>query len=223
MMLGALLFVLVAVGAAKSKVPVTCGSSVTLQNKENNYYLHSHGIAWGSGSGQQSVTAHESVGGVGNLWLIKNGFNSPTCEPGLPIKCGERVRLEHVQTNKLLHSHLFKAPLSGNQEVSAFGEGGVGDTGDDWAVECDAGVDFWYRGQPVTLRHADTGKMLSTAKAHSFNQQNCGGGCPIMGQLEVSASYYPDTKTRWQTSQGVYFTPKDSTNAQGSDDDDEDL
>jgi dolichyl-phosphate-mannose--protein O-mannosyl transferase len=117
-----------------------------------------------------------------------------------------------------LHSHLFKAPLSGNQEVSCFGDGGNGDTGDDWIVECDAGT-HWIRGQPVGLRHADTGKLLSTSKAVTFNQQNCGGGCPIMGQTEVSASYYSDTKTKWATSQGVYFQSKDSKFASNDDED----
>lgn len=63
--------------AAKTKVPVTCGSAVTLQNKENSYFLHSHGIAWGSGSGQQSVTAVDAVSGIGNIWLVKNGSSTP--------------------------------------------------------------------------------------------------------------------------------------------------
>ena len=203
------------------EVPVTCGSAVTLQNKDSKFYLHSHGIAWGSGSGQQSVTAHDSVSGPGNMWQVKSGHRKPMCEASQAIACGDRVRLEHVQTGRLLHSHLFKAPLSGNQEVSCFGDGGEGDTGDDWIVECDAGATHWIRGQPVTLRHADTGKVLSTSKTAMFNQQNCGGGCPIMGQTEVSASQYSDNKSKWMTSQGVYFQSKDAKFAGTYDDDDE--
>lgn len=126
-----------------------------------------------------------------------------------------------MQTGKLLHSHLFKAPLSGNQEVSAFGDGGNGDTGDDWTLECEAGGTYWMRGQPVVLRHADTGKVLSAQRHSMFNQGNCGGGCPIMGQLEVSASPQSDVKSKWQTSQGVYFPPKDSKGALDDDEDDE--
>lgn len=227
---------------AENANPVTCNSAVTLQNKENSFYLHSHGIAWGSGSGQQSVTAHgkltfslwstyfyylicyllisfaDQVGASGNLWLVKTGFSSPECEVGQSIKCGERVRLEHVQTQKLLHSHLFKAPLSGNQEVSAFGEGGRGDTGDDWIVECVSGGEHWMRGAPVTLRHADTNKVLSTSRSVVFNTQNCGGGCPIMGQSEVSAAKTVDSKALWSTSQGVFFPPKDVKMARSDDD-----
>lgn len=32
-----------------------------------------------------------------------------------------KIRLEHLATGKNLHSHLFSSPLSGHQEVSAFG------------------------------------------------------------------------------------------------------
>ena len=45
------------------------------------------------------------------------------------MTCGSVVRLQHLQTRLFLHSHKFSAPLSGNQEVSCFGDGNVGDTG----------------------------------------------------------------------------------------------
>jgi dolichyl-phosphate-mannose--protein O-mannosyl transferase len=71
----------------------------------------------------------------GSLWLVKEGAHSPSCDIGKPIQCGEVIRLEHTDTHKNLHSHLFKAPLSGNQEVSGFGDdNGNGDTGDNWQV-----------------------------------------------------------------------------------------
>jgi dolichyl-phosphate-mannose--protein O-mannosyl transferase len=35
---------------------ITCGSVIKLQHKDSGNHLHSHAIAWGSGSGQQSVT-----------------------------------------------------------------------------------------------------------------------------------------------------------------------
>jgi len=35
---------------------LTYGSVVKLQHGESKYFLHSHQINWGSGSGQQSVT-----------------------------------------------------------------------------------------------------------------------------------------------------------------------
>ena len=45
------------------------------------------------------------------------------------VACGSVVRLQHLQTRLFLHSHKFSAPLSGNQEVSCFGDGTVGDSG----------------------------------------------------------------------------------------------
>jgi len=46
-----------------------------------------------------------------------------------PVKCGDKIRLQHLATKRNLHSHLFQSPITHNQEVSAFGEGGDGDEG----------------------------------------------------------------------------------------------
>ena len=40
-------------------------------------------------------------------------------------------------------------------QVSAFGSGGDGDTGDVWTVKCNG--DFWMRDEAVSLKHVDTG------------------------------------------------------------------
>ena len=43
--------------------------------------------------------------------------------------CGDTIRLEHMETQKNLHSHLgMSSPISHNQEVSGFGDDGDGDT-----------------------------------------------------------------------------------------------
>jgi dolichyl-phosphate-mannose--protein O-mannosyl transferase len=193
---------------------VTCGSAVKLLHKESGMHLHSHAIAWGSGSGQQSVTATGSQNDASSLWLIKPAHGNPKqCTVGESIKCGDKIGLEHVSTGKNLHSHLFKAPLTGNQEVSGFGDNGQGDTGDNWIVVCDSASEkYWIRGQPVHFQHVDTGKLLYTTEQAKFNQHNCGGGCPIMGQTEVSCSARKDAKTKWTTGQGVYF-PSSSKDA----------
>lgn len=193
--------------------PVTCGSVIKIIHKETGHHLHSHPIAWGSGSGQQSVTTTGSNNDAGSLWVIKEAStSSDICSVGTPIKCNEIIRLEHVSTGKNLHSHLFKAPLSGNQEVSGFGgdENINGDTGDNWRVVCGPGETYWGRGAPISFSHADTGKFLYSSGAAKFTASNCGQGCPIMGQNEVSAGAGNVIKTRWETGQGVYFPPKGS-------------
>lgn len=89
------------------------------------------------------------------MWLVKEGSRDAMCEVATPIKCGSIVRLEHIDTTKNLHSHQFKAPLSGNQEVSGFGDAeGRGDTGDNWVVQCQAnGAVYWDRSAPISFIH----------------------------------------------------------------------
>ncbi|CAM9236102.1 unnamed protein product, partial [Ectocarpus fasciculatus] len=189
---------------------VTCGSVIKLKHKDTGHHLHSHAVAWGSGSSQQSVTAHGASNDQQSFWLVKEAHNAEACPLSTAIKCGDKIRLQHVATGKNLHSHLFRAPLSGNQEVSGFGDNGWGDTGDNWEVVCSSKADYWNRGEVIQFKHGDTGKWLSTGTAYAFNQQNCGGGCPIMGQTEVSSSSKKDSKTLWFTGQGIYFPGSDS-------------
>ncbi len=170
--------------------------------------MHSHAIAWGSGSGQQSVTSNKAKSDRSSLWVVKEGHDVPMCEVGQPVKCGDIIRLEHSETKKNLHSHLFRAPLSGNQEVSGFGENGNGDTGDNWQIVCESNNVYWERSKPFFLMHVDTKKYLSTSDAFKFTHQNCGNGCPILDQTEVSTSAKKDVNAKWQTDQGVYFPYK---------------
>lgn len=114
---------------------VTCGSVVKIKNTDYNVRLHSHDVKYGTGSGQQSVTATEVQEDINSHWLVKAGTGK-ICPRGQPIKCGSTIRLEHVETKKNLHSHHFQSPLSGNQEISCYGEKGEGDSGDNWIVVC---------------------------------------------------------------------------------------
>jgi dolichyl-phosphate-mannose--protein O-mannosyl transferase len=209
MRLNALILVLFFwMAAGSDDGPVTCGSMLKLQHQGSGHHLHSHQINWGSGSGQQSVTGHGSTNDQGANWIIKSGHNAKHCEIGQAVQCGDIIRFEHIQTKENLHSHLFKAALSGQQEVSAFGNDGKGDTGDDWIVQCAKGAKYWTRGAPIEFKHKDTSKYLSTQSRYKFTADNCGGGCPIMGQTEVSSSAYSDASTRWLSGQGLYFPSK---------------
>lgn len=97
--------------------------------------LHSHDVKYGTGSGQQSVTATEVQEDINSHWLVK-AATGKICLRGEPIQCGSVIRLEHVDTKKNLHSHNFQSPLSGNQEVSCYGDKGEGDSGDNWTLVC---------------------------------------------------------------------------------------
>lgn len=39
------------------------------------------------------------------------------CKRGDEIKCGDKIRLMHLTTKCLLHSHMFNAPLSRSNQV----------------------------------------------------------------------------------------------------------
>ena len=89
--------------------------------------LHSHDVKYGSGSGQQSVTGVESKTDVNSHWAIEGKSVAEPCQRGEVVSCGQEVRLQHQSTKKNLHSHHFSSPLSNKQEVSAFGDEGIGE------------------------------------------------------------------------------------------------
>eukprot|EP00808_Paulinella_micropora_P024805 g80469.t1 len=188
---------------------VTCGSAIKLQNVGSGYRLHSHQVNWGSGSGQQSVTAQSSSDDPNSLWQIVTASGQPFCTQGAGVKCGDTIALKHSMTGAYLHSHLHKAPLSTNQEVSGFN--GV-DTGNNWKVFCTKGQVgiVWDRGFEVTLMHVDTGKYLSTSKNQEFNSRNC-ANCPIQGQLEASAGSL-NSDAQWKVAEGVFFSTGEKKN-----------
>jgi len=193
--------ILVVIGNVHSRGSqhVTCGSVVKLLNLSHKTRLHSHDVKYGSGSGQQSVTGTQQSEDVNSHWAVKGPTNNDYCKRGEPIECGQSIRLEHLTTHRNLHSHHFSSPLSNSQEVSAFGEGGEGDSGDIWTVMCEG--DFWNRDGKVMFKHKDTGSYLS-ASGHTF-------GRPINGQMEIVGTMSPDGSTNWKVQEGVYIHPSD--------------
>lgn len=188
-------------GHAQSRGPqqVTCGSAIKLVNGAHNVRLHSHDVKYGSGSGQQSVTGTSIKEDVNSHWTIKGHTDKTWCKRGEPVECGQKIRLEHLTTHRNLHSHHFSSPLSNSQEVSAFGEGGHGDTGDVWTVVCEG--DFWRRDGDIMLKHVDTGAYLA-ASGHTY-------GRPINGQMEIVGTSRPDGSTQWRVQEGVFVHPSD--------------
>jgi dolichyl-phosphate-mannose--protein O-mannosyl transferase len=167
-------------------------------SSRENARLHSHEVKYGSGSGQQSVTGMPESDDVNSHWELRPALKS-SCRRGMPIECGQTIRLKHLTTGCLLHSHLFTAPLSANQEVSCFGKDGQGDTGDHWSVLCD--TDVWMRDEPVRFRHVDTGVYLGVS-----GQQY---GRPIAGQHEIVGSKSLSSNNDWKSAEGVFMTAAD--------------
>ncbi|XP_045472741.1 stromal cell-derived factor 2 isoform X1 [Harmonia axyridis] len=213
---------LVIVFGAKERY-VTCGSVIKLLNTDHRVRLHSHDVKYGTGSGQQSVTGIEIKEDVGSHWVVK-AANGKICPRGQPIKCGSLIRLEHLESKRNLHSHIFSSPLSSQQEISCYGENGEGDTGDHWKVICSGyeaeslfekvsnfaqGVlgtpkeqkvregENWLRDDPVMLKHDDTSAYLATS-GRTF-------GRPINGQVEVVGMSSSTGPVHWQAMEGVFL------------------
>ncbi|KAL2917483.1 hypothetical protein HK105_202764 [Polyrhizophydium stewartii] len=177
---------------------VTCGSSVKLASKSTGFRLHSHEVNYGTGSLQQSVTGFPRGDDPNSYFVVSGGFGEGDCARGQPVRCGQTVRLQHLQTGKFLHSHgNIPSPLSGNQEVSAYAGP---DSGDNWKVLCSASrARYWQREQSVKLQHADTGYFLGTSKRYQY--QNV-----ITGQLEVSARQAArGDEEQWAVQEGIFF------------------
>ncbi|KAK7925730.1 hypothetical protein WMY93_008040 [Mugilogobius chulae] len=166
---------------------------LALLNIKHNVRLHSHDVRYGSGSGQQSVTGVTAVEDSNSYWSIR-GTRDSLCHRGTPVKCGQTIRLTHVNTGRNLHSHYFASPLSSNQEVSAFGEEGEGDHLDEWTVQCGGSV--WGREEAVRFRHRATDALLS-------------------GQREVHAMSSPSQHSLWKAMEGIFMKPSDTTAFRG--------
>lgn len=178
---------------------VGCGSALKLLNTANNVRLHSHDVKYGTGSGQQSVTAVDSSDDHNSYWKIK-GKTSDDCPRGQPIKCGQTIKLQHLTTGRNLHSHHFQSPLSHNLEVSAFGEQGNGDDGDFWVVICS--TKLWKRNDKIQLKHIVTNGFLHVS-GDTFSR-------PIHGQREVSAYTSFSENNYWTVAEGIFLKPSES-------------
>ena len=133
-------------------VDVMMGSRVSIRHHNTHGgYLHSHNSMYPTGSKQQQITLYPHKD-ENNVWLLENqtqplGLNGEEIkgvkawddiEP-VSIVDGSILRLYHVVTDRRLHSHDVRPPVSEadwQNEVSAYGyEGFEGDANDLFRVE----------------------------------------------------------------------------------------
>ncbi|KAH6887920.1 family 39 glycosyltransferase [Thelonectria olida] len=132
---------------------VLLGSRVTIRHvNTRGGYLHSHPLMYPTGSKQQQITLYPHKDD-NNIWLLENQtqplgvdgqpINGTLAWDALPepqyIKDGTVLRLFHRPTNRRLHSHDVRPPITEAEwqnEVSAYGyEGFEGDANDFFRVE----------------------------------------------------------------------------------------
>lgn len=210
----AVLSVIGSASANDDEKHVTCGSAIKLTHVESGgkYFLNSDERQMQSGSGQQLVTAVQNKRSPNGLWQIREANDDKFCEAGKPVKCGQVIRLMHLETGSNLHTHGIRSPLSNQHEVSGFGEGGNGDSGDDWKVICQGGgylsgtSEYWNRDTPIQLKSVATNRYLGASSTVKFTEQNCGRGCPILNHLEVFGRTQNDSYSHWKVEQGVHLS-----------------
>ncbi|KIR54376.1 dolichyl-phosphate-mannose-protein mannosyltransferase [Cryptococcus gattii Ru294] len=133
-------------GMADTFADVGFGSKVSIRHvNTQGGYLHSHPHPYPGGSKQQQITLYPHRDD-NNVWRIVNASapDGPSSYPWdeLPFEyvlTGTKIRLEHVTTEKRLHSHDIRPPVSEvdfQNEVSGYGfPGFAGDANDDFIVE----------------------------------------------------------------------------------------
>jgi hypothetical protein len=154
--------------------------------------LHSHARNYGhpGTSGQQQVTAF--AGSDDNdLWRVKGPDGQPaTFKEGEPVQHGDTIRLEHVLTGRNLHSHGgFPSPVTGQQEVTCYGNNGIGDANDNWRIEIEGGG-TWDSGKRLRLIHVLTNHALHSHSGFSHPQWTA-------GQQEVTGFAGRDDNDWW--------------------------
>ncbi|KAJ9113820.1 hypothetical protein QFC19_000013 [Naganishia cerealis] len=187
-------------GMEDTYADVALGSTISIRHvNTQGGYLHSHTHSYPTGSNQQQITLYPHRD-ENNNWRVLNG--SSESGPAdydwdkLPLQYvenGMKIRLEHIITEKRLHSHDVRPPISEvdfQNEVSGYGfPGFAGDANDDFVVEITqetrGGKDKRKARQRIRtlrshfrLRHAMTGCYLFSHKVKlpewGFEQQEVG-------------------------------------------------
>lgn len=171
---------------------VRYGQVVKLSHVWSGRTLHSHALSYGhvGGSGQQQVTCFEGADD-NDLWRIRPAHGvADASRAGQTVSHGDTIRLEHVLTRRNLHSHAgLRSPVTGQQEVTCFGENGTGDGNDDWHIEVD-GSGTWTSDTRFRLVHVPTNHALHSHVGYRHWQWTA-------GQQEVTGFQSRDDNDWW--------------------------
>ena len=136
-------------GMADTFADVAVGSQVTIRHvNTQGGYLHSHPHNYPGGSKQQQITLYPHRDSNNDFRIFNATLDGDTHfdwenSPLEYITPGMRIKLRHIATEKHLHSHDHRPPVSDvdfQNEVSAYGMPGFqGDANDDWFVEIEHG------------------------------------------------------------------------------------
>ncbi|KAG1337626.1 hypothetical protein G6F62_005841 [Rhizopus arrhizus] len=151
-------------GRPKEDNIIRYGDHISLKHIGTNRYLASKPETYNGGSFQQKIFTSEGSPSDESTWIVLPPVVTEE-EPGYEVGWDDPVRLKHLTTRVNLHSHEIQSPVSGQQEVTGFGNDDTTDENDVWKVQQfdeddDQYDDFWRVGQPFILRHTKTSKLL---------------------------------------------------------------
>jgi len=116
-------------------VPISYFSTIRLRHS-SGLYLGSlpHNYEHPDSSGQQVVGCIDSPIDA-TLWVVRPPHRLDYSQTGKnEVSNGAGIRLQHLRTGLNLHTHEKKAPITDQQEVTAFGKNGLGNHDDDWVI-----------------------------------------------------------------------------------------
>ncbi|KAI8985900.1 MIR motif-containing protein [Pilobolus umbonatus] len=178
---------------------IRIGDSICLKHNMTGRFLTSvPEYNYEGGSGQQVVFA----GGweaVPETYFIPIPRLGGEAECGSEINFGDIIRLKHSATRTNLHSHAeIGSPVTGQQEVTCYGDDEISDENDEWIVEQwtydeDENAQYeddntWYTGRSFLLRHVLTGVTL-----HSHDELIDSDNNEVTGYGDG-----PDENDRWR-------------------------
>ncbi|BFZ64618.1 Dolichyl-phosphate-mannose--protein mannosyltransferase 1 [Saitoella coloradoensis] len=165
--------------APATAADVAFGSKVAIRHwNTNGGYLHSHPHAYPDGSKQQQITLYPHRDD-NNVWEIHNETEIVLPDGSAPIYLEDKmvIKLRHILTDKRLHSHDVKAPVSEadwQHEVSAYGfPGFAGDANDFFRVEIQK-----------DLSHGDLAKKRVRAIDTKFRLIHIMTGCALFSHKQ---------------------------------------
>ncbi|KAI8095087.1 MIR motif-containing protein [Gilbertella persicaria] len=173
---------------------VRFGNHISLKHVTTGRYLTSReGENYEGGSGQQLTFTADGIQGEESTWIVIPPVITEE-EAGYEVGFEDKVRLKHVPTRSNLHSHGIESPVTGQQEVSCFGDDENSDENDIWEIlqydeDDERYDDFWRVDQPVVLRHVETGRFLHS---HPVSLSN--------GENEVTGFEGTDENNQWAVS-----------------------
>ncbi|KAI9252149.1 MIR motif-containing protein [Sporodiniella umbellata] len=179
---------------------VHIGNTISLKHNMTGRFLASEeGVSYEEGSFQQKVFAREWIPSPPTQFIVIPRVGEER-DMGEDVNFGEVIRLKHVGTRSNLHTHPdITSPVTGQQEVSCYGDDSLTDENDEWVVEqwpfgdeeneeFDPEDKTWYVGRSFYLKHVATGVTLHSHEEPISEDSNevCGYGSG------------PDENDRWR-------------------------